>query len=254
MISFMRRFVDFQMHLCNAFDRMLPEEYRVDGDNYFTSVVIPRYLKPKYRIYDLGGGKTPCLNLTQKKAAEIYIIGLDINQTELDRAEKGIYDETICADITSYQGNSDADLIICRALLEHVRNVDAAFKAIVSILKPGGCALIFVPSKNAIYARLNILLPEGIKRKILFTLFPMAENHQGFRSYYHKCTPKDFKKIVNQYGLEMIDRKCFFISSYFSFCFPIYLLWRLWIYIFRLIVGSQAAESFMVVLKKRFHE
>ncbi len=74
-----------------------------------------------------------------------YYRGLDIDKEELIQAPEGSYDEIICTDITKYRGNLEADIVICQALLEHVKGVENAFMAISSILKPGGLALIFVP-------------------------------------------------------------------------------------------------------------
>jgi len=82
--------------------------------------------------------------------------------------------------LPSFGGQGDADLIICQALLEHVKNVDQAFAAIASILKPGGLALIFVPSRNALYARLNLLLPQDLKRKSFMRFIPKPVSHKDF--------------------------------------------------------------------------
>ena len=78
----------------------------------------------------------------------LTVVGIDIDQAELDRAPQGIYDRTICADVSQLRGNADADLLICLAVLEHVRDVSAAFTSIASCLKPGGKALIFDPSRT----------------------------------------------------------------------------------------------------------
>jgi len=40
-------------------------------------------------------------------------------------------------------------------LLKHVSDVQAALVNIATILKPGGRVLIFIPSRNAIFDRLN---------------------------------------------------------------------------------------------------
>ena len=109
------------------------------------------------------------------------MVGLDIDGKELSAAPDGLYDRTAAADITKYRGQGDADLVICQALLEHVHDTGRALEAIASILKPGGRALIFVPSRNAVYARLNLLLPENLKRRILFAFFRTCAATTDFR-------------------------------------------------------------------------
>ena len=201
-------------------------------------------------MYDIGGGKNPYINQETKHKLKLKIIGLDIDQDELNRAPVDAYDKTICADVTEFRGKSDADLIICQALLEHVKNVDHAFAAIASILKPGGLALIFVPSRNALYARINLLLPQSLKKKILHTIYPKTRESQGFPSYYDQCTPHDFRRLAKKHNLSVEKESFHYISSYFSFFFPLYLLWRLWILGFHAVAGEQAAETFCMALKK----
>jgi len=178
------------------------------------------------------------------------VVGLDIDKAELDSAAAGAYDSVICADITGFKGCQDADLIICQALLEHVENIKSAFAAITSILKPGGQALIFVPSRNAVFARLNLLLPQSVKQKILYTIFPEKRKNQGFPAYYNCCTPAGFKKLAAANSLAVIEERYYYTSSYFSFFFPLYAIWRLWLLLFHAVAREHAAETFCLVLQK----
>jgi 2-polyprenyl-6-hydroxyphenyl methylase/3-demethylubiquinone-9 3-methyltransferase len=245
-----RTLINTQIWLSRTFDKLLPEKYRIDGNQDFIHSFVPQYLKPNLKIYDIGGGKNPYLSLEKKTELRATIVGLDIDANELQHAPQGIYDEVVCADITHYQGHQDADLVICQALLEHVKDVKKAFASIASILKPGGIALIFVPSRNAWYARLNLIIPQGLKQKLLYTIYPHTKRLQGFKSYYDRCTPKDFYVLANEHSLLVQDERFYFISSYFSFFFPAYLLWRVWILGFHQLCGKQAAETFSMALKK----
>jgi 2-polyprenyl-6-hydroxyphenyl methylase/3-demethylubiquinone-9 3-methyltransferase len=141
--------------------------------------------------------------------------------------------------------------VICQALLEHVRDTGGAFRAISSILKPGGRAILFVPSRNAVFARLNLLLPETWKRRILFSIFPEMQRDHGFPAFYHQCTPAGFARLSGQYGLVTEDRRLYFQSDYFRFCFPLHAVWRIWTLLFRLVAGPAAAETFTLVLRKK---
>lgn len=250
MKSVIRKFIQANINLSQRFDLILPKKYRTDGNRYFIEKFAPSYLQSSQTVYDIGGGKNPYISQETKHNLKLKIIGLDIDQDELNRAPVDAYDKTICADVTEFRGQSDADLIICQALLEHVKNVDHAFAAIASILKPGGLALIFVPSRNALYARINLLLPQSLKEKILYTISKTRES-QGFPSYYDQCTPRDFRRLAKKHNLGVEKESFHYISSYFSFFFPLYLLWRLWIFGFHVFAGEQAAETFCVALKKQ---
>jgi SAM-dependent methyltransferase len=247
----MRRFIDWQTRVSRAFDRCIDQKYRIDGYGDFKSTVLPQYIGRGMVIYDIGGGSRPFVDSAAKTLQDLTVMGLDIDQNELEAAPTGIYDRKICADLTGYVGRNDADLVICRSTLEHVRDTERAFAALASIVRPGGRIAVFVPSRNALFARLNLFLPERLKRFLLFNIFPhKAEGHDGFRAYYDRCTPKDFRTMALRHGLEVELEKLYFASSYFSFFAPLYVLWRLWVLGFHRIAGDQAAESFVMVMRK----
>jgi SAM-dependent methyltransferase len=246
-----RKLIQFQTWLSICFDRLLPPAFRVDGNRDFLDSVVPENVRPGTVVYDVGGGKNPVISPQRKARLGLRVVGVDIDAAELADAPAGSYDQTACADITRYQGAGDADLVICQALLEHVRDTEGAFRAISSILKPGGRALVFVPSRNAVYARLNLLLPEAWKRWILFSIFPSMERDHGFPAFYNQCTPAGFSRLSSLHQLETENRRLYFQSDYFRFFFPLHALWRLWTLLFRLIGGPAAAETFTLVLRKQ---
>ncbi|WP_175265818.1 class I SAM-dependent methyltransferase [Methanothrix thermoacetophila] len=151
---------------------MLPAKYRIEGYQDVLHSVIPKYVRDDWVVYDIGGGKNPYVTIDMKSKLNLHIIGVDINENELNTAPLGVYDKKIVADITKYEGTCDGDLAVCLAVLEHVQNVEAALRGINSCLKRGGLCVIFVPSKNAIYAKINRILPQDLKKKILFSIFP----------------------------------------------------------------------------------
>ena len=114
-----RRLIDFQTRLAGRFDRLLPQDLRVDGNRDFLDALVPEHLEPGSVVYDVGGGKNPVIGSERKAALGLTVVGLDIDDDELSAAPKGLYDRTVAADITNYRGQGDADLVICQALLEH---------------------------------------------------------------------------------------------------------------------------------------
>jgi SAM-dependent methyltransferase len=247
----LRKFVQLNQRLSRRFDNLLPSSYRVDGNRFFRDQFVPPYLSEGLTVYDVGGGKQPYISSDVKEFYSLKVNGLDIEKGELDLAPNGLYDKKICSDISQYVGCGDGDLVICQAVLEHVRDVDAAFAAITSILRSGGTALIFVPSRNAVFARLNLMLPQGLKKKVLHTVYPETMHGQGFPSYYHLCKPSQFRKLADKHALQIHDASYHYVSSYFSFFPPLYFFWRLWILVFRFVKGEEAAETFSMALQKK---
>jgi len=245
-----KSFIDSQIWLSRQFDMLLPRKYTLDGNSDYQTTLVPKYLKNDLIIYDVGGGKNPYLDPEKKKQLNATVIGLDISLEELNQAPAGSYDEVICADIMAYRGKSDADVVLCQALLEHVKDVEKAFRSVSGILKPGGLAILFVPNRNSLYTRLNRALPQAVKRSLLHAIFPSASGNLGFPAYYHKCTPADFHAMSEQYNLSVVEERYYYISSYFSFFFPLYLVWRLWLLPLIVFRKEQAAETFSMVLQK----
>jgi hypothetical protein len=51
-------------------------------------------------------------------------------------------------------------------------------------------------------------------------------------------------------GLVLLEKRTYYVSTYFGFLFPLYVLWRIWTVIFRAIAGEQAAETFSMAFEK----
>jgi hypothetical protein len=83
----------------------------------------------------------------------------------------------------------------------------------------------------------------------LFTLFPESRRHQGFRSYYNRCTPRDFRRIAGECGLSIMEERLYYESAYFTFFVPIHILWRIWVLVFYALTRDQAAETFSMAIR-----
>ena len=249
--DFVQRFIAGQRQLSRRFDAMLPERYRVDGATDFRERFLPAYLRTGARIYDIGGGKLPCLSAAEKARLDATVIGLDIDADELRRAPRGTYDLAVCADIGCYLGAQDGHLGVCRALLEHVRDTDAALRCMATCLRPGGRLVVFAPSRNALFARLNLLLPPRLRQPLL-DLYASGRQRdlRGFPAYYDRCTPRDLEATARQHGLALEAARYYYTSGYFSVLFPVHFLWRVWLVLFRRLAGRQAAETFAMTFRK----
>lgn len=250
-MGFGRRFIEANIGLSRLFDRALPAHLRRDGNKTFLRDFLPNAANAGDKIYDLGGGSQPFITLGEKERLGLTVIGLDIDSAELAGAPPGIYDQEIVADLCSFVGPGDGDLAVCQATLEHVPDTAGAMRALATIVKPGGRIFIFAPSRNALFARINLILPENLKKRILYALFPQkAAGHDGFKAFYDQCTPREIEALAAKNGLVIEERQLFWISSYFMAFTPAYLTWRLWQVANYVIRGDDAAETFLYVLGK----
>lgn len=245
-----RRFINWQIAISERFDNWLPQSCRINGETHFQNVIAPPHIIKGITICDVGGGKRPYVTAEMKSTFALKTIGVDIDQRELDSAPCGTYTATICDDISTFRGNHDVDLVICQSVLEHVPKVDLALQSIASMLKPSGVALIFLPCRNALFARLNLVFPEKLKQWLLFTIFPGSSSICGFRSYYNQCTPNRIARLASQNGFLIQEVHAYFYSYYFTFFFPFHLIWRVWSLLSRAVLGNAAAESFTIIVKR----
>jgi 2-polyprenyl-6-hydroxyphenyl methylase/3-demethylubiquinone-9 3-methyltransferase len=179
-----RSLIGSQVALSRAFDQLLPQSFRIDGSKDFKQRIVPSYLRPGMTIYDIGGGARPCVDLETKRRLALKVTGVDIDEEQFAKAPRGVYDRAIVTDITTYQERNAADLVVCKSTLEHVRDSGAAVATMARLLNPGGMLLVFVPSRNALYARLNVLLPQHVKMGLLRTFMPDRADHLGFPAVY----------------------------------------------------------------------
>lgn len=233
-------------------DAVLPAQMSVGGAKYYRDEVIPGLMRDDLTVYDLGGGSQPYISVSEKQARRLKVVGLDIDIEELKQAPEGAYDRLIAEDLSRYQGDEDGDLVICQATLEHVKDTTGAIRAISSTMQSGALAVIFVPCRNAIFARLNLILPERFKQWMLGALYEeKGHGHDGFEAFYDKCTPDELIKLARNNGLEFQSLSTHWKSSYFSFFFPLYALWRVWTLFAKYVLGKQFCENFVLVLKKK---
>jgi SAM-dependent methyltransferase len=245
-----RQLIASQVALSSAFDRLLPRSFRVDGSKDFKQRIVPSYLRPGLVVYDIGGGARPCVDLETKRRLGLTVAGVDLDKEQFAKAPRGLYDRAIIADITTYQEENAAYLVVCKSTLEHVQDTEAALAGMARLLNPGGTLLVFVPSRNALYARLNVLLPERLKLRLLAAFMPNQADHLGFPAVYDHCTPHDFRQFAARHGLQIKELRPYYISSYFSVVFPIYFLWRVWILSYRAMAREGAAETFVLIARK----
>jgi len=140
------------------------------------------------------------------------------------------------------------DVIICRFILEHVNDTEAALKGLYAMMKQGGVCYISAPSRYAIFGKINEILPEDFKKRLLFKLYP-AKQTDGFKAYYDKMSPSEISDIITAHG-GIIDQVHYVkFSGYFTFFFPLHLLWRMVSFIQMLFIRDYC-ERFEIVFRK----
>lgn len=226
MANLFRRIVNGQVALCKAVDERFFKKFSVDGNKDFIDLVRSG-IGSGLRLAEVGGGKTPIFGVKDVNVRGLSVTGVDMDVDELLQAAPGSYSRLVVSKIEDVRGGADHDVVIAQSVFEHVSDGQMAILGAASLLRPGGKMYSFCPSRRAWFARLNLLLPERLKRTILFGFFPEKKERQGFPAFYSGCTPAEFRRNLEAAGLEVVEFRPYFVSSYFMFAFPVYLFWRI---------------------------
>ena len=219
------QFVNLNVEASRGFDRIVRFPPRSVGN---LESLAPEILFAQAKsVGDVGGGKKPFAAAAGLDAGDREYVGLDIDPAELAAAPAGTYTRTEVIDICRPPAalHQHFDLIICRNTLEHVQDAQAALAGLFATLEPGGRCFVKVPCRKAAFARLNRALPERLKRRLMHGIFPHKKG-DGFPAFYDRATPRQFRRICNEVGFRIIAERRNLRSSYFSFLFPLYVLWR----------------------------
>ena len=111
-------------------------------------------------VLDVGCGAGFLSEKLVKRGCNVIAIDSDKKAVEIAK-KKGITGFT--ADITRWQTDKKFDCIIATDVLEHIDDDEAVIKKIYSMLKPGGCFVLNVPSYKFLFGAHDVSL--GHKRR-----------------------------------------------------------------------------------------
>lgn len=248
MTEVLRRFVRANVALS---DRMLP------------AVVVKTHAYTRYdetgtallrggpgTVLDVGAGKkwhfTPAL-----KARDMQLIGFDIDDTEMDG--NALLDERICGDACQSLGVPDesVDLIMGRAVVEHLHDNASFLKSANRALREDGRLIVTFASRYAPFAILNRALPQRLSRWLLLHLVPGSSGVLGFEAFYDRATFDEFRRSLTDAGFEVeVEYASYFSTSYSRFFLPLFVV-GLGVDYLRYVLGNpRLASYFMFVARK----
>lgn len=175
-------------------------------------------------VADLGGGRTWYFGEDYRRSnPDFRLIGIDIDAAEL--ALNPMLDQAIATDMCESLGVPDGsiDLILCRAVVEHLRDTPAFLDNVQRALKPDGSAVFVFANKWSPPMILNRLIPHRVAERMLLALVPGTAGYGGFKAYYDKCSFSGFKRelAIRKFDIEY-EYVSYYSSSYFQFFFPLH--------------------------------
>lgn len=145
----LRKVIDLNIRLSRATERWLhlPTDKTLWRQFEDEAAALIRGLADGATVLDLGGGRRCVYAAAVHPPGRVKLVAVDISPEELARNTD--VSETNVADVTSGVPvpTGSVDLILSRALLEHVSDIPAAIRHMARVLAPGGVALHLVPCR-----------------------------------------------------------------------------------------------------------
>lgn len=207
-------------------------------------------LEPR-TVLDVGAGKkwhfTPSL-----KGQSMNLIGFDIENAEM--AENALLDQKICGDACTSLGVPDqsVDLIMGRAVVEHLHDTASFLKSANRALREDGRLIVTFPSRYAPFAILNRILPQRVSRWLLTNLVPGSSGILGFKAFYDRASFREFKQSLADAGFEIEQEYAsYFSTSYSRFFLPVFVVGLGYDYLRYALGNPRLASYFMFIAKKQ---
>lgn len=246
-----RRFVRANVHLSQATSRAL----RLPTDKTFWQTFERRVdeqiraLPDGSTVIDVGGGRR-CVYYHALRP-EISLVAVDISEEELALNEHAR--QTIVADVSHELPlpRGSVDLVVSRAVLEHVSDVPAAARNIAGVVKPGGRTLHFLPGRYSLFAIAARIMPFKLLLRLLHIALPETADQVEFEVHYDRGTPRGIAKAFRDAGFREVSVEVTWAQpGYFEPVYPAFLLYAIYEAVVRRMRVRRLA-AYMIVDAKR---
>ena len=196
-------------------------------------------------VLDVGGGRRCVYHHALRP--EVELIATDVSAAELEQNPHA--DRTVVADVSEYLPLTDesVDLVISRAVLEHVPDVRAAARNMAAVMKPGAETVHLLPARNSLFGLAARLLPFTPLLTVLHWVDPSTIGQTEFDVHYDQGTPDQLKATFEAAGLRDVSVEVTWAQpEYFESFFPVFILYSLYEWITRRL-QIRSLASYMVL-------
>jgi SAM-dependent methyltransferase len=204
-------------------DKTLWQQFEREAD------ALIRALPAGATVLDLGGGRRCVYAGSVEPPGRVRLVAVDVSAEEL--ALNGDVSDTRVADVAAGLPMPDGsvDLILSRALLEHVQGVPAAIGHMARVLKPGGVALHLVPCRYSLFGLAARLLPFGPLVRLVHLVMPWTREQVEFPVVYDHCYPQALEREFRAAGFSRVESWLTWAQpGYFEAAYPAFLLHALY--------------------------
>jgi SAM-dependent methyltransferase len=249
LIMILRTMIDINVRLSQATERHLHlqtdktlwELFEHEADTLI------RALPNDAVVLDLGGGRRCVYAKYVEPPGRVSLVAVDISEEELSLNRD--VSETHVADVAAGlpMATESVDLILSRALLEHVADVSTSIQHMARVLKPGHVALHLVPCRYSLFGTAARILPFGPTVRLLHRVMPWTRGQVEFPVYYDHCYPRALENDFRVAGFSEVQLRITWAQpGYFEAAYPLFLLHAVYEWVVRRL-GIQRLASYMVI-------
>jgi ubiquinone/menaquinone biosynthesis C-methylase UbiE len=180
-------------------------------------------------VLDLGGGRRCIYAHAVDPPGRVRLVAVDISAEEL--AANTDVSEVVVADISKsipIQSHS-ANLLLSRALLEHVVDVPSAVKEMARVLTPGSTALHFVPCRYSLFGTAARIFPFEKLLRVTHIFMPWTHGQIEFPVKYDHCWPEALEAAFRSAGFATVETEVVWAQpGYFETIYPLFLMHALY--------------------------
>jgi len=170
---------------------------------------IDRFLEPHHTVLEAGCGRHAVV-LSKLRGRAERLIGVDPVEFELAQGLEEIELQRGSIAETGLPSNS-VDLVISRALMEHLPEPRPAFQEIHRVLKPGGRYVYLVPNLGDYGSLVALLTPNKLHPAIV-RFVEGRDVADTFPAYFRCSTRGSTQKFCDSTGLEL--ERCEYLGQY----------------------------------------
>lgn len=244
-------FFAFNRKICDKIEPLMPQTKVNLFDSY--EKVVAHYMnsRPFQVVIDVGGGKKCPFAKYRNPVASPRILCIDVSAEEMQYNHD--VDGKIVANLMHGLpfGDENVDLIVSRSVLEHLDNLSSFIVDAKRVLKKDGYLIHLFPSKFALFAIINQMLPAPLSRRLLYFFLPNTKGICGFPALYDKCYYSAMSRLLKSRGFTVVDIvTSYYQSRYFDFFAPAFLVSGLYEIMAEIANVKNLGAYLLVVAKK----
>jgi SAM-dependent methyltransferase len=237
---------------CCKLERFLPQCRKDIFREYERTVAkLIDELPARAMVLDVGGGKSCPFAKHPNGTDKSTIVAVDISEEEIK------YNHDVSGKVVADMVNgppfrpSSVGLITSRSVLEHMTDVRRFTSGSRQILKPGAYFVHLFPAKFAVFALVNILLPNRASKALVHFFHPASRGLCGFPAVYDKCYYSAIQRLLVENGFESIRIEVsYYQSRYVDFCMPLFLAGSVYEVLLKFLGLKNLAAHLLVIARK----